>query len=212
MYGIVATWRIRVSEWIGKIRARSGEIGIQILYNRVLTNESSNRHPIINEVDRSQPKGRSLVSVPRIDSRATIENWINRVRLLKSHLILFEFFRNSVSNLTPLDSIFRDPWYSMRNDSIVRCDYLKPCKIWTRERESFSMGLFPPCRWEIGRGSILFNPFDRILVWHGTRVIVHSEFCFFFSVPSFAWNTWIILTEEDTCYRTCFFYTCFDAF
>lgn len=42
--------------------ARSGEIGIQILYNRVLTNESSNRHPIINEVDRSQPKSRSLVA------------------------------------------------------------------------------------------------------------------------------------------------------
>lgn len=79
MYGIVATWRIRVSEWIGKIRARSGEIGIQILYNRVLTNESSNRHPIINEVDRSQPKGRSLVSVPRIDSRATIGSRIESI-------------------------------------------------------------------------------------------------------------------------------------
>lgn len=192
--------------------ARSGEIGIQILYNRVLTNESSNRHPIINEVDRSQPKGRSLVSVPRIDSRATIGSRIES--------IVFDYWNLtwSYSNFSeilflPLDSIFRDPWYSMRNDSIVRCDYLKPCKIWTRERESFSMGLFPPCRWEIGRGSILFNPFDRILVWHGTRVIVHSEFCFFFfSVPSFAWNTWIILTEEDTYYRTCFFYTCFDAF
>lgn len=59
--------------------ARSGEIGIQILYNRVLTNESSNRHPIINEVDRSQPKGRSLVSVPRIDSRATIGSRIESI-------------------------------------------------------------------------------------------------------------------------------------
>lgn len=177
MYGIVATWRIRVSEWIGKIRARSGEIGIQILYNRVLTNESSNRHPIINEVDRSQPKSRSLVACAqnRFESNdrelnqscSIIEISLDPIRIFPK--FCFEF-----------DSIFRDPWYSMRNDSIVRCDYLKPCKIWTRERESFSMGLFPPCRWEIGRGSILFNPFDRILVWHGTRVIVHSEFCFFF--------------------------------
>lgn len=102
MYGIVATWRIRVSEWIGKIRARSGEIGIQILYNRVLTNESSNRHPIINEVDRSQPKSRSLVACAqnRFESNDRELNQSCSIITTKYHLILFEFFRNSVSNLT----------------------------------------------------------------------------------------------------------------
>lgn len=159
-----------------------------------------------------------------------IENWTNRVRLLskvsrwqrkhkrrslKSHLIPFEFFRNlfrilifDILHASNLDLIFRDPciWYSMHNDSIVRCncryDYLKSCKIWTRERESFSsqpMESFPPCRWNRSRKHPLQSVRSDLDVTRNPGY--RSQWVlFYFSVPSFAWNTRIIWTERGYVY------------